>query len=145
MPARASAATLLDTSVVIASLDADEPSHAACDRAMARGGNKLYTHALAETFSILTGGRHHRRLGPTAAADLIERSVLPYVELVGLEGSEFVAALQEGAARGVRGGTVFDLLHLVAARKAGVVRLLTLDRRDFEALSRPGDPRIESP
>jgi predicted nucleic acid-binding protein len=145
MPARPPAAALLDTSVVIASLDADEANHAACDRAVARGGNKLYAHALAETFSILTGGRHHRRLGPAAAVDLIERSVLPYVELVGLDGSEVAATLQECAARGVRGGAVYDLLHLAAARKAGAARLLTLDCRDFEALSRPGDPRIESP
>ncbi|MBN8507878.1 MAG: PIN domain-containing protein [Burkholderiales bacterium] len=145
MPARTRPAALLDTSVVIASLDADEPHHAECDRVMAHGGHKLHAHALAETFSILTGGRHHRRLGPAAAADLIDGSVLPYVELVALDGSEVADALRECEARGVRGGAVYDLLHLAAARKAGVASLLTLNRRDFEALSRPGDPRIDRP
>ena len=47
----------LDTSVILASLDPDEPHHAACDRIVAAGGNGVYVHALAETFSVLTGGR----------------------------------------------------------------------------------------
>ena len=48
---------LLDTSVVLTSLDADEPRHAARDRLLAGGGHWLCAHALAETFAILTGGR----------------------------------------------------------------------------------------
>ena len=45
----------------------------------------------------------------------------------------------------VRGGAVYDYLHLVAARKAGVERIVTLDLRHFRALARAGDPRIEGP
>ena len=137
--------TLIDTSVVVASLDADEPHHLACDQVLAAGAHRLYVHALAETFSILTGGRQGRRLRPAAAASLIRESVLPYVQLVSLSGKDVVAALAGAEARGVRGGAVYDLLHLVAARKVGAARLLTLDVRDFQALVRPGDPRIETP
>lgn len=137
--------TLLDTSVVVASLDADEPHHLACDRVLADGPHQLYVHALAEAFSILTGGRHGRRLRPAAATGLLQESVLPYVQLVSLSGREVLAALAAADSRGVRGGAVYDLLHLAAARKAGVERLLTLDVRDFQALTLPGDPRIESP
>lgn len=54
-------------------------------------------------------------------------------------------ALQECEARGVRGGAIYDFLHLIAARKAGTEALVTLDLRDFQALARPGDPRIEAP
>lgn len=147
-PARSQARperALLDTSVVLASLDPDEARHAACDRLLAQGGHWLCAHALAETFSILTGGRHGRRLRPAAAAGLLEDSVLPFVQLVSLNGKEVMAALQAADARGVRGGAVYDLLHLAAARKAGAVRVLTLDPRDFQALAQPGDPRIESP
>jgi hypothetical protein len=90
--------TLLHTSAVLASLDADEPRHAVCDRVIAAGGHTLYVHALAEC---------------------------------------------EG--RGVRGGAVYDFLHLAAARKAGAERLLTLDVSHFQAISRPGNPRIEAP
>lgn len=136
---------LLDSSVVLASLDADEPRHTACDRLVAAGGHVLYVHALAETFSVLTGGRAGRRLRPAVAAALLEDSVMPYIQIVALSGKETMAALADCEGRGVRGGAVYDFLHLAAARKAGVERLLTLDVIHFQALSRPGDPRIEAP
>jgi len=136
---------LLDTSIVLASLDADEPHHAACDRVLAAGGHTLYVHALTEVFSVLTGGRTGRRLRPAVAATLLRESVLPYVRMVALDGKEAMAALVDCEARGVRGGAIYDFLHLAAARKAGVERLLTLDVSHFQALSRPGDPRIETP
>ena len=135
---------LLDTSVIVASLDSDEPHHIACDRLLARGGHKAYAHALAETFSILSGGRHSRRLRPSLVAKLIEDSVLPYVELVHLTGNETMKAIADSERRGVRGGAIYDLLHLMAARKAGVDTLMTLDVRDFESLSKTGDPAIKS-
>ncbi len=135
----------LDTSVVLASLDPDEIHHAACDRIVSAGGHKIYVHAFAETFSILTGGRHGRRLGAAIAARLIEQSVLPYVQTQTLTGREMMAALAECESRGVRGGAVYDWLHLAAARKAGAESLITLDLRDFQSMARPGDPRIEMP
>ena len=60
-----------------------------------------------------------------------------------LSGKEVMSALLECESRGVRGGAVYDWLHLVAAKKAGAEALVTLDARDFQALARPGDPRIE--
>ena len=135
----------LDTSVILASLDPDEIHHAACDRVVSAGGNGIYLHALAETFSILTGGRHGRRLGAAVAARLIEQSILPYVQTQTLTGKDMMAALAECESRGVRGGAIYDWLHLAAARKAGAELLITLDLRDFQSLARPGDPRIEMP
>jgi hypothetical protein len=67
------------------------------------------------------------------------------VQIVTLSGKETMAALADCEGRGVRGGAVYDFLHLVAARKAGVERLLTLDVSHFQALSHPGDPRMEAP
>ena len=69
--AAAQGSALIETSVVVASLDPDELHHLACDSTLAAGGHKLYAHVLAETFSILTGGRQGRRLRPAAAASLI--------------------------------------------------------------------------
>jgi len=136
---------LLDTSVVIASLDPDDPHHDACDRLLTSGGHVLFAHALAETLSILTGGRLGRRVAASRVAALIDASVLPFVSLVALTGRETVLALQACEARGVQGGGVYDWLHLAAARKAGAARLVTLDVRDFLAIARPGDPSIQTP
>jgi predicted nucleic acid-binding protein len=135
----------LDTSVLLASLDPDEPHHAACDRVVSAGGNAAYVHALAETFSILTGGRHGRRLGAATATRLIEQSIVPYVRAQSLSGKDLMAALAECESRGVRGGAVYDWLHLAAANKAGAELFLTLDLRDLRSLAQPGDPRIEMP
>lgn len=139
------AGAFLDTSVLVASLDPDEPRHAACDRLVSAGGHVVYVHALAETFSILTGGRQGRRLSAAAASRLIDSSVLPYVQAHALTGKDILALLAECESRGARGGAIYDLMHLFAARKAGAQVLMTLDVRHFQALSRRGDPRIESP
>jgi predicted nucleic acid-binding protein len=135
----------VDTSVILASLDPDESHHAACDQLIAAGGCKTYVHALAETFSILTGGRQGRRLSATVAARLVEQSVLPYVQVQSLSGADLMAALADCEARGVRGGAIYDWLHLAAARQAGAEVFFTLDLRDFQSLARPGDPRIQAP
>ena len=137
--------SFLDTSVLLASLDPDEPHHAACDRLLAVGGHQVYGHALAELFSVLTGGRPGRRLKPAVAARLIQDSVLPFVQVLTLAGKDLMAALQACEARGVRGGAIYDWLHLAAARKAGAELFLTLNLRDFQALARPGDPLIQAP
>lgn len=139
------AGAFLDSSVLVASLDPDEPHHAACDRLISAGGHAIYVHALAETFSILTGGRQGRRLSCASAARLIDASVIPYVQAHALSGKDLVTVLGECESRGARGGAIYDLLHLYAARKAGARVLITLDVRHFQALSRRGDPRIETP
>lgn len=136
---------LLDTSVLVASLVPDEAHHASCDRLLAAGGHAVYVHALAETFSILTGGRQGRRVPADVACTLIGESIVPFVRTVALTGRELTAALAECSSRGVRGGAVYDLLHLIAARKAGVERLVTLNLRDFQALARSGDPQVGAP
>jgi predicted nucleic acid-binding protein len=130
----------LDTSVILASLDPDEPRHAACDRIVAAGGNAIYVHALAEAFSILSGGRHGRRLSAGATARLMAQSVLPQMQTQTLSGNDVMAALAECESRGVRGGAIYHWLHLAAARKAAAQIFITLDLRDFQSLARPGDP-----
>ena len=141
----AQASALLDSSVILASLDPDEPAHDACARLVGQGEHSLYVHALAETFSILTGGQRTRRVDAGVAVQLLEESVLPFVQTISLTGKDVMSALADVRARGVRGGAVYDYLHLVAARKAGVARLVTLDLRHFQALARTGDPRVEGP
>jgi predicted nucleic acid-binding protein len=135
----------LDSSVLVASLDVDDPAHAACSRLVAAGGHQAYSHALAEVFSALTGGRLGRRLTPAVAAGLIQDSVLPYVAVQALSGKDLVTALQDCGKRGARGGAVYDWLHLAAARKARADVFFTLNLRDFQALARPGDPLIRTP
>lgn len=76
------------------------------------------------------------------AAQLLAETILPRVRVIELGTSELLAALQQAKRRGVRGGAVYDFMHLVAARKAGVEKLYTVNVRDFQHLSSDGDPEV---
>lgn len=90
-------------------------------------------HALAESFSVLTGGRLGFKYLPDDAAALI-REISAGMNFVELNATETFAALEAAQKLGVRGGRVHDWLHACAARKAGVGELLTDNRADFAGL-----------
>jgi predicted nucleic acid-binding protein len=135
----------LDSSFLVAALCAADPDHISCRKVLAHGGHSVFAHCLAETFSTLTGGRLGFRVPAVEAASLIRRQVAPKLRIVSLEADDLLDALEEADARGVRGGAVYDYLHLVAARKAGAKRLFTLNLPDFLSFHRPGDPEIHPP
>jgi predicted nucleic acid-binding protein len=136
---------LADTSVLVSSLVPDDPDHEACDRLVAGGTLSIYLQAIAETFSTLTGGRDSIRVDPATAAQLLEQSILPFVAPVALSSREMLEAVKGAHARGVRGGAIYDFLHLTAASKARAERLYTLNVRHFRSFQRPGDPEIVRP
>lgn len=136
---------LLDTSVVLASLDENEPTHQVCSELMLGGESVIYVHAISEVFSTLTGSTLARRVSADIAAQLLQVSVLPFVKSIVLTEREIINALGEAKSRGVRGGAVYDYLHLVAAKKSAVEAIATLNVRHFQALTLPGDPRIDAP
>lgn len=135
----------LDTSVLVAALVEDEPTHESC-LLLLRGKNLVaWTHALAESFATLTGGRLGIRVSPAIAAQLVEVSLLPRLRLIELGSEDLVAAIRGADAVGARGGAIYDFMHLAAARKSAAKTLYTLNIRHFEAIARRGDPRIEPP
>ncbi len=136
---------LLDSSVLIAALAPDEPKHAESLALLMQGGNAVYAHAILETFSTLTGGRLGVKVDADLATKLLNETILPRVAVVELGAAELVAALQQARLRGVRGGAVYDFMHLVAARKAGAEILYTINFSDFRHLSREGDPEVRCP
>lgn len=135
----------LDSSILIAAAVETEIHHAACDALLDLGDVHAWAHAFTETFSHLTGGRLAPRLAPDLAAVLLSESLLPAVSPVVLSAEETFAAMKEARARGVRGGAIYDYLHLVAARKIHAQRIYTLNVRDFRAFWRPGDPDVVHP
>ena len=135
----------LDSSILVSALLEDEAQHAACTKRLLSGKPAIWSHALAETFSTLTGGRLSLRLAPEEAAELIARSLLPRLRLVDFSAADLRSLFQQAAHSGARGGAIYDFLHLRAAAKAGAEVLYTLNARHFKALAREGDPRIELP
>ena len=136
---------LLDSSVLVAALAPDEDRHEACLALLMQGGNVVYAHAFLETFSTLTGGRLGVKVDADLAAQLLSETVLPRVQVIELGIAELLAALRLARKQGVRGGGVYDYMHLVAARKAKAEILYTINLSDFQHLHREGDPEIRRP
>lgn len=135
---------VLDSSVLVAALDESDPDHEMCRRLLLKNDGKpgAYSHALSETFSTLTGGRLGFRLSGSEAARLLRGHVAPRLHLIFLDQDDLLDAYDEAEKRGVRGGAIYDFLHLAAARKVGARKIHTLNISDFKAFHRPGDPSI---
>ena len=135
----------LDTSVIVAALDGQDPDHAACRTLLLSAKFTAWSHALTETFSTLTGGRLGIRINPAVAASILRDKVAPRLAITSLLESDLLSGYENAEARGVRGGAVYDYLHLLAAKKSGASRIYTLNVTDFRAIHRPGDPQIAHP
>lgn len=135
----------LDSSVIVSALCAGDPDHDACRKVLLANRPTVLAHAFAETFSTLTGGRLGFRVPALDAAKLLRQQIAPKLSNIPLDESDLLTAFEEAELRGVRGGAIYDYLHLVAARKAGAKRFYTLNLSDFLSFHRPGDPEILSP
>jgi predicted nucleic acid-binding protein len=91
-------------------------------------------HSLAETFSTLTGNPETRIDADDAA--LVIAVLAESLDFVDLTAPEMIAALKQARKRGVRGGRVHDYMHAVAAEKSGAATILTLDKNDFNDLTK---------
>ena len=136
---------LIDTSILVAAIIGTEQWHRECQTLVAGGKCGMYSHGIAETFSTLTGGKRAFRLDANTASQFLEEHFIPRLTITSLTPAEMLRAMREAQRRGVRGGGVFDYLHLVAARKAKASRIYTLNLSNFRALHRPGDPEIVHP
>jgi predicted nucleic acid-binding protein len=134
-----------DSSVLVAALVDSDPHHEPCLNLLRKGGASVFVHALAETFNTMTGGKLVSRILPSIVSEVLAVSVLPRVQPVTLSAAETIAAMKETEERGVRGGAIYDYLHLVAARKARARQLYTLDFDNFRSFHRTGDPAIVHP
>ncbi len=135
----------LDTSVLVAALVESEPFHQQCKKLVVGGSFSIYSHGLVETFSTLTSGKILPRPSAADAFKVLNTSIKPRACVHYLQDDSILLAFEQAELRGVRGGAIFDYLHLVAARQHGVERLYTLNMRHFKSFWRPGDPHIEHP
>jgi predicted nucleic acid-binding protein len=135
----------VDSSVIVAALIGSDPDHEACRRLLTKQEHSIHTHALSETFSILTGGQLGIRVPTRQAAALLRDQVEERLHVVLLTDADILDACAASESRGVRGGAIYDYLHLVAARKAGADTFYTLNLTDFLSFHRPGDPEILHP
>ena len=137
---------LCDSSVLIAALLPSEDHHAASAAAL-NGADTVvvHVHALNETFATLTGGSLGFRVDADLAARLIRQHIIARATIIVLDAADVAEALDKARSQGVRGGAVYDYMHLVAARKGKADVLYTLNVPDFQHLHREADPEIRRP
>lgn len=135
----------VDSSVIVAAINAADPDHDAASSLLTRPSLSAYSHLLSEIFCSLTGGRLGFRMRGSQVATMLNKQVAPRLQIVSLTPADLLKAYAEAESRGIRGGAIYDYLHLVAARKAGAEQFRTLNLRDFRAFHRPGDPEILAP
>jgi predicted nucleic acid-binding protein len=135
----------IDTSVLVAAMVETEAHHDRCSELLDREAIGIYSHGISETFSTLTGGRKTFRIPAGLATSMLAEDYLPGLTVKSLTPVEMLKAMQECERRGVRGGAIFDFLHLVAAKKAKATALCTLNSSHFHAFYRDGDPEIVHP
>ncbi len=135
----------LDASVIVAALDGQDPDHAASRQLLLSARFSIHPHALSETFSTLTGGRLAIRIPAADAASILRENVAPRLAIIELSAGDLLGTYDDSTRRGIRGGAIYDYLHLASARKAGAPKLYSLNTSDFLAFHRPGDPEIAHP
>jgi predicted nucleic acid-binding protein len=119
---------LVDTSVAVALVLADHPSHEATRLAVGRRRLGLSGHAAFETFSVLTRLPPPARRTPASVVTLLATNFPATRHLPAETASDL---LQRLASSAVSGGAVYDAL-VGATAKAYDAVLLTRDRRAAE-------------
>jgi predicted nucleic acid-binding protein len=128
--------TYFDSSALVAAMVEEEEHHSRAVSALANDTNGFTsTHALAETFATLTSGRLDIQLTPNEATDLVHANVTRRLQVVELTLADYRQAMQNSQAAGARGGAIFDMLHLQAARRGKADRILTINVRHFQTFA----------
>jgi hypothetical protein len=77
------------------------------------------------------------QLTPDEATEVIDTKVIRRLKVVELGLSDYQQAMRNSQTVGARGGAIFDMLHLQAARRMGAKRILTTNVRHFQIFA-PG-------
>lgn len=97
----------------------------------------MSAHGLAEVYAVLTRTPFVPTIHPAEAWKILEESLLPHLEVTVLTAREYRALVRECSVEGHIGGRIYDLIHLLCARKAQCDRLYTFNVKDFRALATP--------
>jgi predicted nucleic acid-binding protein len=139
--------SFFDTSVLVAtSVEAHE--HHERSFALFTGADRktacCAAHSLAELYATLTRLPGTARMSADQAL-LVLDSVEERLEIVSLNAREYRLAIQDAAAAGIVGGTIYDALIGWCALKAGATRIYTWDVADFQRLGTEIARKVRTP
>jgi predicted nucleic acid-binding protein len=139
--------TFVDTTVLVASVLADQPHHVPSREIvlnLRRGQDSCAAHSLAELYSTLTRmPPPYRRTADEAM--LVLADIRNRVTPVSLTPNEYVGAISEYSSRGVVGGALYNALIAQCARKARAEIIYTWNIRHFQQLGPEIEKRLRLP
>jgi predicted nucleic acid-binding protein len=129
---------LFDTSVLVAALIEEHPSHSQSLSWLQRVRSLeieafVSTHTIAELYSVLTRIPRQPRINPGLAQRLIVENLSDFHQVV-LTAEDYQATVSRMVSLNLPGGGIYDGLIAQTALKADVDVLLTLNPNDFTRL-----------
>ena len=138
--------TYFDSSAIIAAVVEEELHFPAASEALEKSRDGFTsTHSIAEVFATLTGGRLGIQLTPSEAGQLIDVNIIGRLSILELSTADYRTAVSDSERIGARGGAIYDMLHLQAARRGKARRIFTINVRHFAAFASESDPEITLP
>lgn len=139
-----------DTNVLVASLKAEHPHHAASFAATSRVHRGevegcIAAQSLAELYSVLTRAPFDLPVYPDEALLLINETIVPFFRLIEVTAQSHIAAIAMCAGGGWKGGRVHDAVHVQAAMQAECDVIYTFDLAHLRALAPDWSSRIQNP
>ena len=105
----------------------------------------ISAHCIAELYSVLSRYHHDPILSPKLCMRIIHESVLSRFKPIDLSIKDYRLAMNRVAIRELRGGILYDSLHLQAAVKKSIGALVTLNVKDYTRLIEPDELEIVNP
>lgn len=140
MKSKGQPTTALDTSVIVASLlsshEHHEPAAAAMAALLAEPAEVILPlQALVEAYSVMTRLPSPHRISAEHARTILERTLRQRSVVIGLDGEEAWALIEDLSQRQIAGSTSHDGVIAASARKGGAQRILTFNRSHFDRLA----------
>lgn len=131
---------LFDTSVIVAGFIQSHPYHLVAQPWIAAVKNSkinasLSTHGLAEIYSVFTKLPLQPGLSADFVAQLIETEIETLFSIIDLSTADYRRAIERCRKHRLKGGVVYDALHLQACLKKKLHAVVTLNAADFELLA----------
>ncbi|CAM3293862.1 Ribonuclease VapC [Deinococcus saxicola] len=138
------ALTVFDTSALVAAPIQQHPDHAWADTQFKIAKRPaLWSHSLAELYSVLTGSPQ-LRVAPPQALETLEH-LTETMEVLPLGAAQYLRAVSRCQALHLQGGAIYDPLLAVAALEAGAAGLVTLNPKHFRRLGEDVERLVISP
>jgi len=122
--------SFLDTSVLVEACLLNSPKFAAADALVKSGRACTSAHALAETYTTLSGDKR-LKVNPHDAAQMVA-DLAAKLTVEALESREYLNLIQKAPQKGISGGSFYDAIHAQTARALKCDEIHTLNVRHFK-------------